>query len=199
MGRTYVDGNTVRADVSERRPLVRETLVVEERGRRNQIHLYRDRYDGQLRLEYQEDKSIIAPLFRLIPERVLDGACRLLLSFSIIFIFLTCYQCVHLDTMVSTRLTTIEQKRTQLEQLRVQNADLQAKINDAVNPDQIYRDAVEKYGMVLPDQTNTIVFEKTGKSEYIRQYDSIPSGQSATDDSMIVSLKSSLAQFFMLD
>ena len=90
MGRMYVDGNTVRADVSERRPLVRETLVVEERGRRNQIHLYRDRYDGQLRLEYQEDKSIIAPLFRLIPERVLDGACRLLLSFSIIFIFLTC-------------------------------------------------------------------------------------------------------------
>ena len=68
-----------------------------------------------------------------------------------------------------------------------------------MNPDQIYRDAVQKYGMVLPDQTNTIIFEKTGKSEYIRQYDPIPSGQCAADDSMIVSLKSSLAQFFMLD
>ncbi len=199
MGRMYVDGNTVRAEAAEREPLVRETLVVEEHGRRNQIHLYRNRYDGQIFLDYQEDKSIIAPLFRLIPDRVIDAVCRFLLVFSILFIFLTCYQCVHLDTMVSTRLTSIEQKRTRLDQLRVQNADLQAKINDAINPDQIYKDAVEKYGMVLPDQTNTIVFEKTGTSEYIRQYDQIPSGQNTAPDSMIVSLKNSLAQFFMLD
>ena len=35
MGRTYVDGNTVRADVSERRPLVRETLVDRRETRGN--------------------------------------------------------------------------------------------------------------------------------------------------------------------
>ena len=174
MERTYVDGNTVRTRASERGTAVRETLVVEEHGRRNQVVLYRDRYDGQLRPEYQKDPHVLAPLLRLIPDAVIDGICRGLLVAAVLAVFLTCYHCVHVDTLVSAQLTTIEQKQAQLSALRVQNADLQAKIHEAINPDQIYRDAVEKYGMVLPKQDEIITFEKNGKSEYIRQYDRIP-------------------------
>lgn len=195
MERTYVDGNTVRTRASERRIAVRETLVVEEHGRRNQVYLYRDRYDGQLRLEYQKDPHVLAPLVRSIPDAVIDGACRLLLAVAVLIVFFTSYRCVHLDTMVAARLTTLEQKQTELNQLRVQNADLQAKIQDAINPDQIYRDAVEKYGMVQPKQDEIITFEKNEKSDYIRQYDAIPSEQE-TNESTIVSLKNSLAKLF---
>lgn len=178
MGRTYIDGNTVRTAVSEKQSLGEGTLVVEKHGRRHQLRLYRDRYDGQLRLCCQEDRRIIAPLLRRIPAPVIDGGCRAALAAAVLLVFLSCYQCVHLDTLVSAHLSTIETKQSTLSGLRTQNADLRSKVNDAVNPAQIYRDAVQKYGMVRPTQDEVIEYKKSSDPGYIRQYDTIPKEKS---------------------
>lgn len=170
-----VHGNTVRSVDIEELKTADSTVTIEQKGHRNQLHLYRTK-TGQLQLEYAEDKSVIKPILRCIPAAVIDRICYTALVISLLTIFFSCYQCIKLDTLVSTKLSGIEQRRTELEDLKLQNGELKAMIDSAVNPDVIYREATQLYGMVSPDDSEVITFTKTDTG-YVRTCDDIPSGK----------------------
>ncbi|SFG15062.1 hypothetical protein [Oribacterium sp. WCC10] len=180
-----VRGNTVRAVDAEEMSAASSTVVIEQRGHRDQIHLYRTG-SGQIRMEYTKDKSVIKPIFRCIPAVVIDRICYVALVISLIVIFASSYQCISLDTKVSTRLASIERKRSELEDLRLKNEEIQSQINNALDLDAIYREATEVYGMALPsEEDEVIVFEK-GNTGYVRARDDLP--KNYTEDSSVTVL-----------
>lgn len=181
-----VKGNTVRSFEVEDREASKSTVVIQQRGRRNQLHLYRTE-NGQIKMEYDIDKSIIKPALRCIPDAIIDRICYAALIISLLFIFGTCYQCVEVDTSVATRLESIDRKRNELNELKLANEAVKSAIDSAVNPDLIYREATEVYGMVLPMDSEIITFEKESSNKgYVRTYDTIPAGYEKIESPVIV-------------
>jgi len=184
-----VEGNTVRTFKAEDREASRSTVVIQQRGRRNQIHLYRAE-NGQIRMEYDIDKSVIKPILRCIPEAIADRICYTALIIALLFIFSTCYHCVEMDTSVATRLESIDRKRSELNELKLGNAAVKAAIDSAVNPDLIYREATELYGMVLPMDSDIITFDKSNSNKgYVRTYDTIPDSYEKNESAVVVLAK----------
>ncbi len=188
-----VDGNTVSAVEVENHRAAGSAVVIEKRGHRNQLYLYRTK-SGQIRMDYIEDKSKVKPLLRLIPGVVIDRICYTALVLALVFVFCNCYYCIKMDTQVAMRLSGIEQKRSELAEIKLRNDDLQAKIDSALNPDAIYREATQEYGMVLPNDSEVITYEKTS-SGYVRTYDSIPEAYQP-NDGVIVSLAKEITNLF---
>ena len=65
---------------------------------------------------------------------------------------------------------------SQLDTLRTENDALEKSIDTSVNLNEIYNIATTKLGMVRVGQDNIIQYDKT-ESEYVKQYEDIPSGQ----------------------
>ncbi len=193
MKQYVVDGNTVNTIETENHIAARSTVVIERRGRRNQLYLYRTE-SGQIKMSYVQDKSKIKPYLRLIPGAVIDRICYTALVLSLVFVFANCYYCVKMDTQVATRLSSIEQKRSEIAELKLLNDDLNAKIDLAVQPDVIYQEATQEYGMVLPKDSEIITFTKSD-SGYVRAYDSFPEGYEQ-NDGVVVSLAKELSGLF---
>ena len=193
MKQYVVHGSTVRTVDTEEFKTADGTVVIEQKGHRDKLHIYRTR-TGQLKMEYTEDRSVIKPVLRRIPAVVIDRVCYTALVFSLIVIFFSCYQCIKLDTQVSTSLRNIEQMRSELEDLRLQNNELKAIIDSAVNPDEIYRVATQEYGMVAPVSSEVITFKKTDTG-YVRTSDDIPSGK-VKDESMMAVLANRIMKLF---
>ncbi|ETP73503.1 hypothetical protein UYO_0440 [Lachnospiraceae bacterium JC7] len=193
MKQYVVHGNTVRTVDMEELKTANDTVTIEQRGHRNQLRLYRTR-TGQIQVEYAEDKSVIKPILRCIPAVIIDRVCYTALVISLVVIFFSSYQCVKLDTLVSTKLTGIEQRRTELEELKLQNGELKAVIDSAVNPDVIYREATQLYGMVAPDNSEIITFTKADTG-YVRTWDDIPSGK-VKEENIAVMLTNRILKFF---
>ncbi|WP_051671320.1 hypothetical protein [Oribacterium sp. P6A1] len=193
MKQYVVHGSTVRTVDTEEFKTADGTVVIEQKGHRDKLHIYRTR-TGQLKMEYTEDRSVIKPVLRRIPAVVIDRVCYTALVFSLIVIFFSCYQCIKLDTQVSTSLRNIEQMRSELEDIRLQNNELKAIIDSAVNPDEIYRVATQEYGMVAPVSSEVITFKKTDTG-YVRTWDDIPSGK-VKDESMMAVLANRIMKLF---
>ena len=186
MKQYVVKGNTVRSFEVEDREASKSTVVIQQRGRRNQLHLYRTG-NGQIKMEYDIDKSVIKPMLRCIPDAIIDRICYAALIISLLFIFGTCYHCVEMDTSVATRLESIERKRSELNELKLANEAVKASIDSAVNPDLIYREATEVYGMVLPMDSEIITFKKESSNKgYVRTYDTIPAGYEKIESPVVV-------------
>jgi len=67
------------------------------------------------------------------------------------------------------------------------NEAVKSAIDSAVNPDLIYREATEVYGMVLPTDSEIITFEKESSNKgYVRTYDTIPAGYEKIESPVIV-------------
>lgn len=197
MKQYIVDGNTINAveveniDIkaaeAENIEAAAGTVFIEQRGHRNQLRLYRSR-NGQIRMDYVRDKSRVKPFLRTIPSVVLDRICYTALVISLVFIFASSYYCIKMDTQLDTRLERIERYRNELNDLKLKNSDLQAKIDGAVNPDYIYRVATQEYGMVLPNESEIITFKK-GTTGYVRTYDDIPKDYVQRDDAIVTLAK----------
>ena len=193
MKQYVVHGSTVKTVETEELKTADGTVVIEQKGHRDQLHIYRTR-TGQLKMEYTEDRSVIKPVLRRIPAVVIDRICYTALVLSLIVIFFSCYQCIKLDTTVSTSLKRIEQMRLELEDLRLQNNELKAIIDSAVNPDEIYREATQVYGMVVPASSEVITFKKTDTG-YVRTCDDIPTGK-VKEENMMVMLVNRIRKLF---
>ena len=193
MKQYVVHGNTVRTVDIDEMNAAGSTVVIEQKGRRNQLRLYRTR-SGQVQLEYTQDTSVLKPIFRCIPAVVIDRICYSMLVISLLVIFFSCYQCIKLDTQVSTSLQSIEAKRNEFETLRVQNEALQQTIDSAFDPDAIYREATTVYGMTLPDDSEVITFKKSDTG-YVRTHDKLPDNY-VSEDGITVVLMNKLHNLF---
>ncbi|OON88062.1 hypothetical protein BXO88_02525 [Oribacterium sp. C9] len=193
MKQYVVHGNTVRSVDIEELKTANSTVVIEQKGHRNQLHLYRTR-TGQLQVEYAEDKSVIKPILRCIPAVIIDRICYTALVFSLVIIFFSSYQCVKLDTLVATRLSNIEQRRSELEDLKLQNGELKAAINSAINPDVIYQEATQLYGMVAPADSEVITFTRK-ETGYVRTWDDIPTDK-VKEENIAVMLTNRIMKLF---
>lgn len=193
MKQYVVHGNTVRTVDIDEMNTASSTVVIEQKGRRNQLRLYRTR-NGQVKFEYTQDKSLLKPFLRCIPAVIIDRICYSALAISLLVIFFSCYQCIKLDTQVSTSLRSIEEKRSEYETLRIQNEALQQIIDSALNPDEIYREAVTVYGMTLPDESEVITYTKADTG-YVRTHDEIPKNY-VRDEGVTVVLVNKLLSLF---
>lgn len=86
------------------------------------------------------------------------------------------YRYLCLKSSLDVHMTNIKTMESQLDTLRTENDALEKSIDTSVNLNEIYEIATGKLGMVRVDQNNIIQYDKT-ESEYVKQYEDIPSGQ----------------------
>ncbi len=86
------------------------------------------------------------------------------------------YRYLCLKSSLDVHMTNIKSMESQLDTLRTENDALEKSIDTSVNLNEIYEIATTKLGMVRVDQNNIIQYDKT-ESEYVKQYEDIPSGQ----------------------
>lgn len=84
-----------------------------------------------------------------------------------------CVNYLHLQSSITGRMQSIEQKEAQLEQLRSENDALEASINGSVDLNEIYRIATEELGMVYAGRDQVLMFDQS-ENDYVRQYEDIP-------------------------
>lgn len=154
---TYVDGNTVRKAVPDRRT---ETRGEAERYRRRVL------VEREMNYRAQQERLRSKALGMDVPFLVL------LIAASAVALAL-CFQYIRLQTEINSRIHSIEQKEQQLEQLKSENDALQNSIDTSVDLNEIYRVATQELGMVYAGTDQVITFDKT-ESEYVRQYEDIP-------------------------
>ena len=68
----------------------------------------------------------------------------------------------------------IEEMEQKLEKLTNENDAKEAGINAGIDLDEIYKTATGRLGMVYANKSRIIKYDKT-ESEYVRQYEDIPS------------------------
>lgn len=157
----YVDGNTVRKVMPERQSNTRpksDALSVRERQRILSDRAMESRARAE-RLEKKTQAISMPYLFAL-----------LLASVATLYL---CFTYIQLQTDLNTRISTIDQKKSELDALRSENDALKNSIDTSIDLDEIYQVATQELGMVYPSEDQVITYDKS-ESEYVRQYDSIP-------------------------
>lgn len=91
-------------------------------------------------------------------------------------ILVTLYTCfmylkVQSETVVITK--EIRQLESELESLQDRNEAACNEVLDAVNPDEMYRIAVQELGMVYPNKNRTVYYQSADDG-YVRQFGDIP-------------------------
>ena len=91
-------------------------------------------------------------------------------------ILVTLYTCfmylkVQSETVVITK--EIRQLESELESLQDRNEAAANEVLDAVNPDEMYRIAVQELGMVYPNKNRTVYYQSADDG-YVRQFGDIP-------------------------
>ncbi len=86
------------------------------------------------------------------------------------------YRYLCLKSSLDMHMDNIKSMESQLDTMRTENDALEKSIDTSVNLNDIYNIATTKLGMVRVDQSNIIQYDKT-ESEYVKQYEDIPSGQ----------------------
>ena len=86
------------------------------------------------------------------------------------------YRYLCLKSSLDMHMNSIKSMESQLDTLRTENDALEKSIDTSVNLNEIYNIATTKLGMVRVGQDNIIQYDKT-ESEYVKQYEDIPSGQ----------------------
>lgn len=146
---TYIDGNTARKVEQQQAP---ERKVREPKRRRNISHTVRK----------NQEKALYMDLPYVITLTV-AAVCTLGI----------CVNYLHVQSSITSRIHSIEQKEKKLEELKAENDGLETRINTYVDLDYVYKVATEELGMVYANKDQVLLYNKT-ESEYVRQYEDIP-------------------------
>ncbi len=148
------DGNTVRVIRKEE---ARAEAIRPERRRAERIQRYNE----------PEKKAEALPL--TFPLTVL-----LIAAMTVVFVVGYKYLC--LKSSIDLHMDNVKTLETRLENLKTENDALERSIDTSVDLNKVYEVATNKLGMVPANKSNIIQYDKT-ESEYVRQYDDIPSAE----------------------
>lgn len=140
----YVQGNTVRRAMPERREREVQRPVINHTVRRNQ------------------EKALYMDLPYVI-VLTLAAFCALYI----------CVNYLQVQSSISASIHNIEVLEKDLEMLKSENDALETRINTHVDLDYVYEVATKELGMVYANKNQVLLYDKT-ESEYVRQYEDIP-------------------------
>lgn len=99
-----------------------------------------------------------------------------LLVITLVISVLVGYRYLCLKSSLDTHMNSIKTLETRLDTLRTENDALEKSIDTSVDLNKVYEVAMNELGMVRVGQDNIIQYDKT-ESEYVKQYEDIPTGQ----------------------
>lgn len=140
-----IEGNTVRETIPREVPLPKEQW---EEGARKKTRT-------------RERLMPMSPTFVM------------LLTFATALMLAVCIQYLQVRASVYGRMGNIETMETELKELKDSNETLRARIEAASDIRQIYKIATEELGMVYPEDSQIIRYDRTER-EYVQQYEEIP-------------------------
>ncbi len=143
----YVDGSTARR--LNPAPDIRREEERQAPSRRKQVHHQPKAFSG------------------------VNFASLLVLTCAIIVTVYVCVDYLMLQTQVSQTEKNIIKMEQEIKRLSDENAAAFEAIDSAVDLEYVYKVAVEKLGMVYPNN-NEIITYKSGFNNYVRQYEDIP-------------------------
>ncbi len=122
--------------------------------------------------EEQEKKARRA---RKIEERALQISPTfvLLLAFASALMLAVCVNYLQARASIYTRMTNVEEMEQELAGLKEVNEATQSRIEAASDINRIYKIATEEMGMVYPEDSQIIYYDRT-ESEYVQQHEKIP-------------------------
>lgn len=145
----YIHGSTVRKPEPERtpgqQPKEREHRKVSYKVRRNQEKAL------QMNLPY-------------LAALMIASCCTLFI----------CINYIHVQSVMTRRMDNIKKLEQELDALKSENDTTQTRINTSVDLDYVYKVATEELGMVYAGKNQVRLYHQT-ESEYVRQYEDIPS------------------------
>ena len=121
--------------------------------------------------EEQEKKARRA---RKIEERALQISPTfvLLLAFASALMLAVCVNYLQARASIYTRMTNVEEMEQELAGLKEVNEATQSRIEAASDINRIYKIATEEMGMVYPEDSQIIYYDRT-ESEYVQQHEKI--------------------------
>ena len=146
--RYHVDGNTVR----------KEQQAPEIRRREDSVEQRK-----QARRVLRNQNRVLA---MSLPQAVLLLALCLIVGYM-------AFQYILVRSSISATNKVIQNEQAQLTELRQANEALRIRTEASLDLDEIYRVATEELGMVHAGEDQSVYYSKT-ESEYVRQYDNIP-------------------------
>ncbi|MCI8551051.1 MAG: cell division protein FtsL [Lachnospiraceae bacterium] len=122
--------------------------------------------------EEQEKKARRA---RKIEERALQISPTfvLLLAFASALMLAVCVNYLQARASIYTRMMNVEEMEQELAGLKEVNEATASRIEAASDINRIYKIATEEMGMVYPEDSQIIYYDRT-ESEYVQQYEKIP-------------------------
>ena len=107
-------------------------------------------------------------------ERRVSPAFVMFLAAASVLVLAVSVNYLKVQASISARITNIEVLETELEQLKNVNEAAESRIAAASDIKLIYKRATEELGMVYPDDSQVIYYDRT-EIEYVQQYEDIPS------------------------
>ncbi len=98
----------------------------------------------------------------------------LLLTAAMALVFAVGYKYLCLKSSIDLHMDNVKSLETQLENLKTENDALERSIDTSIDLNHVYEVATKELGMVPASRNNIIQYDKS-ESEYVRQYDDIPS------------------------
>ena len=151
---SYIEGNTVRK--------LNAVPEIRREEQRTEIPA-RYREETPRRQEQRAPKALSGMNF----------ASLLVLTIAIITTVYVCVEYLQLQTKVTTMNKNVTSLESTLKTLTDKNDAEYASIDTSYDLDEVYRIAVEEYGMVYPNNNEVITYQP-GNKEYVRQYEDIP-------------------------
>lgn len=84
-----------------------------------------------------------------------------------------CYQYLQLQSSITNHKHQIQTYQSKLSEIKIQNNADEESLKIYTDLDYIYEAATKELGMVYPSEDQIIQYDKT-ESEYVRQYEDIP-------------------------
>ncbi len=97
----------------------------------------------------------------------------MLLAFVSAMMLAVCVHYLQVRVSIYGKIGHIETLETELKELRDVNESARSRIESASDISRIYRIATEELGMVYPEDSQIIRYDRT-ESEYVQQYEKIP-------------------------
>lgn len=152
-GQAYMHGNAVRKPEPARLPDPRESQ--DPRRKVSKSYTVRRNQEKALQMDF--------PYVFLL---TIAAACALYI----------CVNYLHVQSVMTARITNIESLEKQLEVVKSENDALETRINTSLDLERVYRIATEELGMVYASKKQVLLYDRT-ESEYVRQYEDIPKHQ----------------------
>lgn len=152
----YVEGNTVRR--MEAAPDIRRKLETEEERQRS-----REQRKRQNRAKRNQQRAL-----------QMNKSYVFFLTFAVGIVAMTAAYTVQLQADINTKMDTVASLKSQVEELKADNDSAEKKLESTIDLDSIKDIAINQLGMVYPAK-DQIVYYDIKKSDYMNQYEDIPS------------------------